>query len=106
MDFVFGSFEDTHNNNGIIVFVDHFSKMMHLNAVYESITAHGCARVFINTMFRLHGLHRELAPDRGPRFTAEFCQSVFRTLVTPLKMLKSDHIEANGKKDCANSVLE
>ena len=46
--------------------------MVHLAAVDESISAHGCARVFIDTVFRLHGLSRELVSDRDPRFTAEF----------------------------------
>ena len=53
MDFVFGSPEVDHNNNGILVFVDRFSKMVHLAAVPESITAPGCARVFIDTVFKL-----------------------------------------------------
>ena len=46
--------------------------MVHLVAVNESISAHGCARVFIDTVFRLHGLPRELVSDRDPRFTAAF----------------------------------
>ena len=56
MDFVFGFLEDTHKNNAISVLVDRFSNMVHLDAVLESITAHVCAHVFIDTVFRLHGL--------------------------------------------------
>ncbi|CAI5738235.1 unnamed protein product [Peronospora farinosa] len=78
MDFVFGFPKDAHGNNGILVFVDRFSKMVHLVAVPESITAEGCARVFIDTIFRLHGLPRELVSDRDPRFTAEFWRSTER----------------------------
>ena len=55
MDFVFGFNEDTHKNKGILVFVDRFSKMVHLAAVPKSIMAQGCARVFFDTIFRLHG---------------------------------------------------
>ena len=51
MDFVFGFPEDNHKNNDILVFVDSFSKMVYLAAVPESITAQGCARVFIETKF-------------------------------------------------------
>ena len=61
MDFSFGFPEDAHKNNGILVFVDRFSKMVHLAAVNESISAHGCARVFLATVYRLHGLLRELS---------------------------------------------
>ena len=78
LDFVFGFHEDSHKNNAILVFVDRFSKMGHLAAVPKSITEQGYARVFIDTIFRLHGLPRELVFDRDPRVTAEFWQSVFR----------------------------
>ena len=70
MDFAFRFPEDTHKNNGIFMFLDRFSKMVHLAAVPESITAHGCARVFIDTLFRLHGLLREPVYNRDPWFTA------------------------------------
>ena len=96
MDFVFGFPEDVRKNNGILVFVDHFSKMVHLAAVPESIRAHGCSRVFVVTIFRLHGLPRELVCDRDPRFTAEVWQSVFRSPGTRLKMSTSDHPETDG----------
>ena len=106
MDFIFGFPEDKHKNTGILVFVDRFSKMVHLVAVRESITAKDCARVFIDTIFRLHGLPREIVSDRDPRFTAEFWQSVFQTLGTRLTMSTSDHAETDGQTERANRVLE
>uniref|UniRef100_A0AAV1T7Y1 Integrase catalytic domain-containing protein n=1 Tax=Peronospora matthiolae TaxID=2874970 RepID=A0AAV1T7Y1_9STRA len=66
MDFVCGFPKGVHKNTGIIVFVDRFSKMVHLVAVPDSNTAQGVARVFIDTIFRLHGLPRELVSDRDP----------------------------------------
>ena len=51
MDFVFVIFEDDHKNNGILVFVDRFNKMVHLVDVPESIKAERCARVFTDTAF-------------------------------------------------------
>ena len=99
MDLVFGFPEDDHKNNGILVFVDRFSKMVHLVAVPESITAPGSARVFIVTVFKLHGLPRELVSDRDLRFTAEFWQSVFRSLGTRLTMSTSDHLETDGQTE-------
>ena len=80
--------------------------MLHLDAVPESITAQGCARVFIDTLFRLHSLPRELDSDRDPRFTATFWQSVFRPLGTRLKMSTSDHPETDGQTERANRILQ
>ena len=106
MDFVFGFLADYHMNTGILVFVGRFSKMVHLVAVPELINASACARVFIDTVFRLHGLPSELVSDRDPRSTAEFCRSVFKTLGTRLKMSTSDHPETDGQTERANRVLE
>ena len=106
MDFFFGFPKDAHGNNGILVFVDRFSKMVHLVAVPESITAEGCARVFIDTIFRLHNLPRELVSDIGPRFTAEFWISVFKSLGTRIKMSTSDHPEIDIQMERTNRVFE
>ena len=80
MDFVFGFPTYSHKNTDILVFVDRFSKIIHLVAVPESINASACAQVYIDMVFRLHGLTRELVSDQGPRFTAEFWRSVFKHL--------------------------
>ena len=81
-------------------------KMLHLAAVRESITVHGCARVFIDTVFRHDGLPRELVSAREPRFTAAFWQSVFRSLGTRLTMSTSDHPETDGQTERVNRDLE
>ena len=97
---------DSHKNTGILVFVDQFSKMVHLIAVPESINASACARVFIDTIFRLHGLPREFVSDRDPRFTSAFWQPVFKTIRTRLKMSTSDYPETDSQTERANRGLE
>uniref|UniRef100_A0AAV1UGY7 Integrase catalytic domain-containing protein n=1 Tax=Peronospora matthiolae TaxID=2874970 RepID=A0AAV1UGY7_9STRA len=106
MDFIFRFPKNVHKNTGILVFVDRFSKMVHLVAVPESIKARVCARGFIDTIFRLHGLPRKLVSDRDPHSTAEFWQSVFRSLKTRLTMSTCDHTETDGQTERVNRVLE
>ena len=97
MDFVFGFPAESHTNTGIPVFVDRFSKMVDLVAVPESINSSACARIFIDTVFRLHGLPCELVSDLDPRFTAEFWRPVFKTIGTRLMMPMFDHPETDGQ---------
>ena len=106
MDFVVGFPAGSHKNTGVLVFVDSFSKMVHLVSVPESINASGCAHFFIDTVFRLKGLPRELVSDRDPRLTAEFWRSVFKTFVTRLKLSTSDQHESDGQTERANLVIE
>ena len=68
--------KDVHKNNGILAFVDRFSKIVHLVVVSTSITEEGCAHVFVNAIFRLHGLFLELRSDRDSRSTTELWRSV------------------------------
>ena len=105
IDLVFGFPADPHKNTGILVFVERFSKMVHLVGVLESISALACARVFIDTVFRLHGLPHELVSDRDPRFPSEFWRFMLKTLETRLKMSASDHPETDGQTERPNRVL-
>lgn len=106
MDFVFGLPPDPQGHDGILAFVDRFSKMVHLTAVAETISAPQTAQVFIETVFRLHGMPREIVSDRDPRFTSAFWQAVFQQLGTRLAMSTSDHPQTDGQTERTNRVLE
>ena len=54
-----------HKNTCILVFFDKVSKMVHLVSVPESINTSACAWVFIDTVFHLHCLPRDLVSDRA-----------------------------------------
>ena len=60
MELVFGFPADTHKNTDILVFVDKFSKMVHPFDVTQSINISSFSRVFIDTVFCLYGIPREL----------------------------------------------
>ena len=72
MDFVFGLPKDSEGNTGIVVFVDQLSKMAHLAAVPDSIDAEGTAKLFIDRVFRQHGLLVAIVSDKDPSSLASF----------------------------------
>ncbi|OWY97198.1 reverse transcriptase, partial [Phytophthora megakarya] len=74
MDFVFGIPRDSRRKTGIVVFVDHFSKMVHLAAVAAEVTSVQTARLFVDMVFTHHGMPNDFVSDRDPRFTARFWQ--------------------------------
>ena len=106
MDFIFGFPKDALKNTGILVFVDRFSKMVHLVAVRESISAEQSARVFLDTIFRHHGMPDDIISDRDPRFTAKFFEFVFKSLGTRLRMSTADHPQTDGQTERVNRMLE
>lgn len=59
-----GSPKDADGNTGIVVFVDRLSKMAHLAAVPDTIDGVGTAKLFIDRVFRQHGLPLAIISDR------------------------------------------
>ena len=106
MDFVFGLPKDRVGNTGIMVFVDRLSKMAHLAAVPESIDGKGAAMLFIDRVFRQHGLPVAIVSDRDPRFTGKFWTSVFKVLGTRLDMSTADHPQTDGQTERVNRVMK
>ena len=72
MDFVFCLPKNSEGITGIVVFVDRLSNMAHLAAEPESIDAEGTAKLFIDRVFRQHGLRVAIVSDRDPLFTGKF----------------------------------
>ena len=106
MDFVFGFPEDAARNTGIVVFVDRLSKMVHIAPVRKHVTAEATACLFLEHVFRYHGLPESIVSDRDPRFTAAFWRELFRLLGTDLAMSTADHPETDGQTERANRVVE
>ncbi|KAF1329540.1 reverse transcriptase, partial [Globisporangium splendens] len=106
MDFIFGLPRDKHGRNGILVFVDRFSKMVHLAPVSDKISAEKTAKVFVDVIFRLHGLPVEIVSDRDTRFTSKFWRALFGLLDTKLSMSTAAHPETDGQTERVNRVLE
>ncbi|KAE9283089.1 hypothetical protein PR003_g27231 [Phytophthora rubi] len=105
LDFVFGLPPDNKRRTGIAVFVDRFSKMVHLAAVPAVVTAKQTARLFVDMVFRHHGMPIDIVSDRDPRFTARFWQEVFELLGTQLSMSTADHPQTDGQTERVNRVL-
>ncbi|KAG4038927.1 hypothetical protein PC123_g25517 [Phytophthora cactorum] len=106
LDFVFGLPADDHGNTSILVFVCRLSKMHHLAPVPDTVTDEQTARLFVDGVFRHHGLPETFVSDRDPRFTSAFWQTLFQLLGTRLHMSTADHPQADGQIERVNRVLE
>jgi hypothetical protein len=62
------------SNDSICVFVDKLTKLVHSVACKEEVSAKEFAELYVDHVFRLHGLSREFITDRDPRFTSAFWQ--------------------------------
>uniref|UniRef100_H3H405 Integrase catalytic domain-containing protein n=1 Tax=Phytophthora ramorum TaxID=164328 RepID=H3H405_PHYRM len=106
LDFVFGLPADAQGNTGVLVFVCRLSKMVHLAPVADSVTGEQTARLFLDGVFRYHGLPETIVSDRDPRFTSAFWKTLFQLLGTRLLMSTADHPQTDGQTERVNRVLE
>ncbi|KAE8955818.1 hypothetical protein PF011_g31683 [Phytophthora fragariae] len=106
MDFIFGLPRDAEGRTGVLVFVDRFSKMVHLAPVAAEVTADESAELFLDLVFRHHGLPESIVSDRDPRFTSAFWTRLFALLDTRLLMSTAAHPETDGQTERVNRVLE
>ncbi|KAE8999235.1 hypothetical protein PR002_g18514 [Phytophthora rubi] len=106
MDFIFGLPRDAEGRTGVLVFVDRFSKMVHLAPVAAEVAADESAELFLDLVSRHHGLPESIVSDRDPRFTSAFWTRLFALLGTRLLMSTVAHPETDGHTERVNRVLE
>jgi hypothetical protein len=58
--------------DAIVTFVDWLTKQIHLAPTTTTVTAPQLAHLFIDYVFRVHGLPTSIVSDRDPRFTSNF----------------------------------
>ena len=56
----------------VAVFVDRLTKRVHFAPCTKEVTASDYAKIFVDTVFRHHGLPEVIISDRDPRFTSKF----------------------------------
>ncbi|KAG3086757.1 hypothetical protein PI124_g18196 [Phytophthora idaei] len=103
MGFIFGS-HPMHEN--ALVFVDRFSKMIHLIHMPDTVTVADTAVHFIDAVFRHNGLSESTVSDCDPRFTSAFWSKPFELSGTRLLMSTVAHPEMDGQTERVNRILE
>jgi hypothetical protein len=106
MDFVVALPKTPDGNDAIMVVVDRLSKMAHFVPATTDMTAEGCARLFFDEVFRLHGLPTSVVSDRDPKFTSVFWRTLFGFTGTKLAMSTAYHPQTDGQTERLNRTLE
>jgi hypothetical protein len=79
------------NKSMIMVVVDRLSKYAHFCALPHPFTASTVAQIFMDQVFKLHGMPKSIVSDRDPNFTSNFWQELFKLQGTQLHLSSAYH---------------
>jgi hypothetical protein len=79
------------NKSFIMVVVDHLSKYAHLCSLKHPFIASTMAQLFMDHIFKLHGMPHSFVFDRDLTFTKFFWQELFRVQGTHLHLNTTYH---------------
>ena len=94
------------NKSLIMVVADQLSKYAHFFALQHPFTLTSTCQIFLDHIFKLHGMPTSIILDRDPTFTSKFWQELFKLQGTQLKMSTSYHPQTDGSTKAFNKCLE
>lgn len=89
----------------ILVIVDRFLKFAHFLALPTKFTAITLVSMFLQIVYRLHGLPKSIITDRDPLFLSSFWKEIFKRLGTRLKYSTAYHPQSDGQTKVVNRCL-
>jgi hypothetical protein len=105
MDFIVG-LPKSRNKSVIMVVVDRLSNYAHFCALQHPFTAPTVAQLFMDQVFKLHGMSYSIVSDHNPTFTSNFWQEPFKLQGTQLHLSTAYHPYTDGQTKVVNKCLE
>jgi len=86
--------------------IDSITKHIHFISTVTTISAARAAHLFLNHVWKHHGLPWKVVSDRGPQFVAEFTCELYRLLGIKLVATTAYHPQGDGQTEQVNQELE
>ncbi|KAJ9528839.1 hypothetical protein QJQ45_000116 [Haematococcus lacustris] len=95
-----------HGYGSICVVVDRLSKMVHLIPCIEAMDAKEFAELYIDHVFKYHGLSKVTISDRGATFNNQFWIEVRKLIGVDPAFSTAYHPESDGQTERTNQIVE
>jgi hypothetical protein len=105
MDFIVG-LPKSGNKSVMMVVIDPLSKYAHFCAIQHPFTSAIVTQIFMDIIFKLHGMPNSIVSDKDPTFTNNFWQELFKLQHTQLHLSTTYHPQTDGQTEVVNKCLE
>lgn len=90
----------------IMVVVDRLTKFATFILLAHPISAISVAQLFLDQIYKLHGLPEAIVSDRDKIFTSAFWKQLFNLLGVSLNLSAAYHQQTDGQTERVNQCLE
>ncbi|KAJ1703813.1 hypothetical protein LUZ63_003592 [Rhynchospora breviuscula] len=105
MDFISG-LPKSDGKTVILVIVDRFTKYAHFIPMAHPYKAKDVAQLFMDNIYKLHGLPMSIITDRDPLFTSSFWKNLMEGLGVKLNFTTAYHPQSDGQTERVNQCIE
>ena len=105
MDFITHLPKTRSGHTALYVVVDRLTKLVHMAPTTNTATAEETAQLFLDLVFKHHGLPQDIVSDRDVKFTGSFWTSFCEQVGIKLKMSTAYHPQTDGQTERMNRVI-
>ena len=105
MDLITGLPTTSQGNDAILTFIDRLTKQAHFVPTRVTVGAREVAALYMQHVYRLHGLSKSIVSDRDPRFTAELFRAIFKQLGVRLDFSTANHPQTDGQTERVHRTI-
>ncbi|KAJ3684806.1 hypothetical protein LUZ61_013970 [Rhynchospora tenuis] len=105
MDFITG-LPNSQGKEVLMVVVDRLTKYSHFLPLSHPYSTASVAQVFLDNIYKLHGLPTSIISDRDPIFTSQFWKELMTKLGVQLNLSTSYHPQTDGQVEGVNQCVE
>jgi hypothetical protein len=92
--------------DSIFVVIDWLTNMAHFIPCNKTVTNEEIARLFMDNIYKYHGLPNDIISNRGSQFHSKFWQSLFKILKVKIQLYFAYDPQIDGQTERINQVLE
>jgi transposase InsO family protein len=106
MDFLMPIPKSKNEHNAILVIVDRLTKMAHFISTTDKVTAKETVELFLQNVFRYHGLSDDIVSDRDSQFTSHFWESLHKILGIKLLLSTAEHPQTDEQSEVTVKIIQ